>query len=85
MGEYVDRGRVEHGSIEEMLLGATRAYVTDTLAGRSTLLVVGTNDAATAALRAVRRDLQALGVVRRTPVARLRDGSAVALGDVRPT
>lgn len=40
---YADHGRLRTGTLEEMQAAATRGWLADTLAGRQSLLIVGTN------------------------------------------
>ncbi len=40
---YADHGRLRTGTLEEMQAAATRAWLADTLAGKQSLLIVGTN------------------------------------------
>ncbi|WP_158071610.1 MobF family relaxase [Pseudonocardia sp. Ae717_Ps2] len=66
---YGDRGRLRTGTVEEMQEQAARAYLADTVAGRSSLLIVGTNDHANELSRRVRDELVELGHVGEQHVA----------------
>ncbi|MEJ2865963.1 MobF family relaxase [Actinomycetospora flava] len=79
--EYADRGRLHTGSLEEMEDQASRAYLADTLSGRGSLLVVGTNDHAVKLSARVREDLIELGRVAAEPLGVLTGGQEVSAGD----
>ena len=66
---YGDRGRLRTGTLEQMQEQASRAYLADTVAGKSSLLIVGTNQHADHLSQAVRRQLIELGQVEAEPVA----------------
>ena len=62
--EYAKHGRlVDAGSVEQAEQAAARAWLADTLAGRGTLLVVGTNAAAAGVSTQLRAELVRLGRV----------------------
>ncbi|MDT7617907.1 MAG: hypothetical protein QOF00_5354, partial [Pseudonocardiales bacterium] len=82
LAEYEDRGRLHGGTVEDMTAVAVRGYLADTVAGRESLLIVGTNQDASELNRSVRRELIALGRVDPAPLARLRDGTEVSAGDL---
>ena len=44
--EYEDRGRLQAGTAEQMQAAAVRGYLADTLDGKDSLLIVGSNDEA---------------------------------------
>lgn len=82
--EYEDRGRLHGGSAEQMQGAAMRAWLADTIDGKESLLIVGTNDAAAQLSREIRDELVRHGAVEPTPVARLgqRTGRVqVSVGD----
>ncbi|NUT50053.1 MAG: relaxase domain-containing protein, partial [Saccharothrix sp.] len=81
LGEYEDRGRLREGTEEEMEAAATRAYLADTVAGRESLLVVGSNRKAAELSAAVRAELVALGLVQPEVLAELRDQNPIGVGD----
>ena len=78
---YGDRARLHTGTIEEMQEAAARAYLADTVAGKESLLIVGSNHDAAALSRAVRERLITLGRVEATPVAELASRQPVSVGD----
>jgi hypothetical protein len=82
LGEYEDRGRLHGGTVEDMQTAAVRGYLADTVAGRESLLIVGTNQDASELSRVIRRELITLGRVEAVPLARLRDGTVVSAGDL---
>jgi ATP-dependent exoDNAse (exonuclease V), alpha subunit - helicase superfamily I member len=60
---YADHGRLRTGTIEEMQAAATRAWLADTLAGKQSLLIVGTNVHAAELSERIRERLIRLGRV----------------------
>ena len=48
--EYEDRGRLQAGTVEQMQAAAVRGYLADTLDGKDSLLIVGSNEHRRAAL-----------------------------------
>lgn len=82
LSEYEDRGRLLGGTVEEMQDAAVRGYLADTLAGKESLLIVGTNAEATLLSKDIRRQLLELGRVDGTELARDMDGNSIGVGDV---
>ncbi|WP_226351910.1 MobF family relaxase [Pseudonocardia sp. ICBG601] len=83
--EYLSRGRLHAGSVEEMEAGSTRAWLADTVAGRQSLLVVGGNEQAAQLSGRLREQLIRFGRVDATPVGRVHGlepaGQPVSVGD----
>lgn len=84
LAEYDRRGRVlDGGTVESAGIQAARAYLGDTLAGRSSLVVTGTNAAASAVSATIRDELVRLGRVDTSQEVVLgRDGNTAGLGDL---
>lgn len=80
--QYEDRGRLRGGTLEEMQDAAMRGYLADTVTGRESLLIVATNDEASALSREIRDQLIELGQVDGGDLARLRDSNFISAGDV---
>ncbi|MDN5933229.1 MAG: AAA family ATPase, partial [Pseudonocardia sp.] len=82
--EYEDRGRLQDGTGEQMQAAAMRAYLDDTLTGKKSLLIVGSNaDAATLSAN-IRDQLIEFGKVSADPLMQLglRTGRVdVGIGD----
>ncbi|WP_075554368.1 MobF family relaxase [Pseudonocardia sp. Ae505_Ps2] len=85
VAEYLSRGRLHAGSVEEMEAGASRSWLADTVAGRSSLLIVAGNEQAAQLSRRLREQLIGLGRVDPAPVGRVHGvepgGQAVSIGD----
>ncbi|WP_075334473.1 MobF family relaxase [Pseudonocardia sp. Ae717_Ps2] len=85
VAEYLSRGRLHAGSVEEMETGASRSWLADTVAGRSSLLIVAGNEQAAQLSRRLREQLIGLGRVDPAPVGRVHGvepgGQAVSVGD----
>lgn len=82
VAEYADRGRLVTGTSDEMTAKASRGYLGDLLAGKDTLLVVATNEAASEMSRDVQRDLIDVGRVDpRSWLGKLADGNDLRVGD----
>lgn len=82
--EYEDRGRLQGGTREEMQAAAMRAYLADTLTGKESLLIVGSNADAATLSADIRDQLIRLGKVERESVSELgsRTGHVrVSVGD----
>ncbi|GAA3224617.1 hypothetical protein GCM10017691_12760 [Pseudonocardia petroleophila] len=78
LAEYAKRGRlVDGGTAEQTEAAASRAWLADTLDGRESLLMVGTNAAAARVSAALRSELVRLGRVAEEGVP-LGEGSALA-------
>ncbi|WP_298798302.1 MobF family relaxase [uncultured Pseudonocardia sp.] len=60
---YADHGRLRTGTLEEMQAAATRGWLADTLAGKESLLIVGTNVHAAELSEQIREQLIELGRV----------------------
>ncbi|MBW4722422.1 MobF family relaxase [Saccharothrix obliqua] len=82
VSEYEDRGRLHGGTIEQMHAEAMRAYLADTIAGRESLLIVGTNAEAAELSQAIRRELVMMNRVDPVPIAELKDRTPLSVGDV---
>ncbi len=80
--EYERHGRIEQGSGEEVLDAAHRAWRTDWLSGRRTILIADANEAVTELNIRARRDRLILGEVDATETVRLRDGVQAGRGDL---
>ena len=83
--EYEDRGRLQAGTREQMQAAAVRGYLADTLAGKESLLIVGSNADAAQLSREIRAELIRYGRVEAAPLARLgmrADQVEVSVGDV---
>lgn len=78
---YGDRGRLRTGTLEEMQEQGVRMYVADTVAGKQSLLIVGTNQHADQLSERVREQLIELGEVQQAPVTQLGGGQPVSVGD----
>lgn len=84
VGEYEDRGRLQDGTAEQMQAAAVRGYLADTLDGKDSLLIVGSNDTAAQLSAEIRRELIRYGQVTPEPVAELGQragGVEVSVGD----
>jgi len=80
---YARHGRlVAGGTAEQAEAKAARGWLADTLAGRSSLLLVGSNEAAARLSAAVRADLVALGRVEETGVELGRQDTVAGVGDL---
>lgn len=82
--EYEDRGRLQGGSAEQMQAAAMRAWLADTIDGKESLLIVGTNDAAAQLSREIRDELVRYGVVEQAPIAQLGSRASeveISVGD----
>ena len=75
---YDERGRLIEGDAEQMRERAYRAYLADTLDGRSSLLLVRTNHEAAELSREVRDELIRLGRVSDGPASRSVTGTGRA-------
>lgn len=82
LGVYDDQGRIRGGTEQEMTTAAVRGYLADTVAGRRSLLVVRDNHIATRLSRYVQDELACLGRIGMEPLAVLRDGNLVGVGDL---
>jgi conjugative relaxase-like TrwC/TraI family protein len=83
VAEYAKHGRVvDAGTTEQAELKACRAWLADHLAGRDTVLLVGSNDSASRCAAMLRAELVALGQVEPTGVALDRDGTVAGVGDL---
>jgi conjugative relaxase-like TrwC/TraI family protein len=83
IAEYDRRGRlVDAGTVAGAVTSATRAYLGDTLAGRSSLVVTPTNEAAAAAASEIRDRLVDLGRVGQAETILGRDGNECGVGDL---
>ncbi len=82
LGAYAEHGRLRGGTLEEVSEAAVRGYLADTLAGKSSVLVVRTNQQASELAERIRAELVRLGRVSPEVLATLRDGNLVGVGDV---
>jgi conjugative relaxase-like TrwC/TraI family protein len=86
LGEYAKRGRLlDGGTAEQAEASAARAWLADTVSGRESLLLVGTNDAAARLSNQLRAELVALGRVQETGVALGMpgwEGTVAGVGDL---
>jgi len=83
--EYEDRGRLHGGTREQMQAAAMRGYLADTLAGKESLLIVGSNAEAAQLSREIRKELIRYGRVAATPITKLgtrADDVRISIGDV---
>ncbi|MDT0348133.1 MobF family relaxase [Pseudonocardia charpentierae] len=82
LDEYAKYGRlVDAGTAEQAEAGAARAWLADTLAGRESLLLLGSNEAAARTCAALRAELVALGRVDEHGVALAAQGTVAGVGD----
>lgn len=80
--EYRKRGRVvDGGTAEDATASAARGWLADTVAGRSSLLVVDTNEQAAQVSSELRAQLVELGRVEEAGVP-VRDGNVAGVGDL---
>ena len=80
---YQHHGRMlAGGTAEQTEATAGRAWLADTLAGRESLLLVDSNEAAGRASAALRDDLVALGHVEETGVELGKEGTVAGVGDL---
>lgn len=82
LSEYEDRGRLLGGTVEEMQDAAMRGYLADTLAGKDSLLIVGSNQEAAELSSSVREQLVQLGRVGSEVLTTGSDKNAISVGDV---
>lgn len=83
LGEYHRHGRlVSGGTAGETEAAASRAFLADTLAGKDSLLLVPTNEAAARVSAALRTELIQLGVVHERGVLLAKQGTYAGVGDV---
>ncbi|MEU8494702.1 MULTISPECIES: MobF family relaxase [Pseudonocardia] len=81
VAEYLTRGRLRAGTLEQMQAQAGKAWLADTVAGKQSLLIVGTNDQAADLSRRLRQELIRLGRVDGRTVSRIHRGQKVSVGD----
>jgi conjugative relaxase-like TrwC/TraI family protein len=83
LDDYDKHGRLRSaGTPEEAERKASRAWLADTLAGRRSLLLVGSNEAAARVNADLRAELVRLGRVEERGVALDREGTVAGVGDV---
>ncbi|GAA3251353.1 hypothetical protein GCM10017691_63770 [Pseudonocardia petroleophila] len=83
LGEYHKQGRlIDAGTTEVAEQSAARGWLADTLAGRSTLLVVDTNEQAARLSASLRAELVRLGRVAEEGVPLELEGTYAGVGDV---
>jgi len=86
LGAYQRDGRlVEGGTTEQAETAAARAWLGDTLSGRESLLLVGTNEAAARVSAQLRAELVALGRVEVGGVPLAAQGTMAGVGDLVQT
>jgi conjugative relaxase-like TrwC/TraI family protein len=78
---YENHGRLRGGTVEEVTDDAVRAYLADTLSGRTSLLVTTTNDGAADLSARIRAELVRLGHVDAAVLGVGRDGNPIGVGD----
>ncbi|MFE7201455.1 MobF family relaxase [Pseudonocardia alni] len=81
VAEYLTRGRLRAGTLEQMQTQAGQAWLADTVAGKQSLLIVGTNSQAADLSRELRQQLIRLGRVEARPVGSIARGQRVSVGD----
>ncbi|WP_344419849.1 MobF family relaxase [Pseudonocardia ailaonensis] len=82
LDQYQRHGRlIDAGTPEQAETAASRAWLADTLGGRESVLIVGSNDAAARASAALRAQLIELGRVEETGVE-LAQGTVAGVGDL---
>ncbi|MGH3857218.1 MAG: ATP-dependent DNA helicase, partial [Pseudonocardiaceae bacterium] len=83
LDEYVKHGRiVDAGTAEQAEAAAARAWLADTVAGRDTVALVSTNEAAARMSAALRAELVRLGQVSEQGVPLAREGTVAGVGDL---
>lgn len=83
LDEYDRRGRLQDcGTAEQAIHAAARAWLGDTLAGKTSLVVVATNEEASAVAATIRDELVALGRVNPIGLILGRDGNIAGVGDL---
>ena len=81
--DYRKHGRlIDGGTPEQARASAARAWLADTLAGRPSLLIVGTNEEAARLSAELRAELVRLGRVGEDGVPLGRDGTTAGVGDL---
>lgn len=81
--DYRKHGRLlDAGTPEQARTSAARAWLADTLAGRRSVLVVGSNEEAARLSAEVRAELVRLGRVAEAGVSLRRDGTMAGVGDL---
>ncbi|WP_304440545.1 MobF family relaxase [Pseudonocardia sp. EC080619-01] len=81
VAEYLTRGRLRAGTLEQMQQQAGEAWLADTLAGKQSLLIVGTNEHAVELSKTLRRELVRLGRVDDRSLGRIQGDQLVSFGD----
>ncbi|MBP2371539.1 MobF family relaxase [Pseudonocardia parietis] len=82
LAAYEEHGRLRAGSRDEIRDLAVRGYLADIVDGKTSVLVVRTNDEARDLSGMLRAELVALGRVEPEVLATLRDTNLVGVGDV---
>src|SRR5690606_27978016 len=83
LDDYDKHGRLRAGgTTEQAEWKASRAWLADTLAGRRSLLLVGSNEAAARVNADLRAELARLGKVAEDGVALEREGTVAGAGDL---
>lgn len=78
---YIEHGRIQGGTIDEIAEAAYRAWWEDRQTGRSTILIAETVENVTDLNQRARRDLIAHGYVDAEREVELHDGSHLSVGD----
>lgn len=81
IGTYLERGRIQGGTTEEMAEAAYKTWWRDRHAGRATILIAETVENVTDLNQRARRDLIAHGYVDANREIELSDGSRLSVGD----
>jgi conjugative relaxase-like TrwC/TraI family protein len=79
---YERHGRLVGGSLEDLTDTVVRAYLAEAIAGRESLLVVGSNRQASELSARIHDELLRLGHVQPQVLAVCRDGNPVSAGDL---
>lgn len=79
---YAEHGRLRSGTAEDMRDAASRGWLADTLAGRRSLLIVGTNRDAAQLSERLREQLVAYGRVSSEVITTDADHNPVGVGDL---
>lgn len=83
LDEYARHGRIlDSGTVEQAQASAQRAWLADTLSGKDSLLLVGSNDEAARVNGALRAELAELGLVGEGRVELTREGTVAGIGDI---
>ena len=81
MEEYYQRGRVRHGSTEDMEGATIRQWLASYVTGRDVIMMAGSNGEVARLSARARGELVALGLVAAEAPLRLMDGNLAGVGD----